>query len=498
MTTTPHGLARRSVGAGSLWLFGVSASAPMTVLAGGVVTTFAVTGVVAVPLSFLLLAGALLLFSVGFAGMATRAPHAATFAAVLARGLGRGTGVAGAMVALLAYNAIQISLYGLLGGTAAALLGGPWWSWALAAWALVAALGVRHIHLSARVIGAVLAVELALILALDIVSFTHPAEPGGPGGVLTPLSPDQLLVDGVGGVFALGVAAFVGFESITAFGEETRNPRSVATALATTLAFLGLLYTASSWALAVAVGPGRVARVTRSSPDIPFTILATHLGPTVAAAGLVLLAFSIIGAMISFHSVVARYVFALGREGILPRGYGTRIDRRAGVPLGGSTTQSGLALATIIGFALAGTEPIGVMFTWLSTLAAIGITALMIATSIAVIVLHRPTNHHRHRADGRPTNQAARPGPWTRVVAPATAALALSAVLVITVISLGSTVGEATASWLLPATLTATAAAGACRAAWLHHHKPDTWRRIGRGQPKPLAVLDGALAEHEL
>jgi transposase len=38
---TPYGLARRSLGSPVLWLFGVSASAPMTVLAGGTVATFA-------------------------------------------------------------------------------------------------------------------------------------------------------------------------------------------------------------------------------------------------------------------------------------------------------------------------------------------------------------------------------------------------------------------------------------------------------------------------
>jgi hypothetical protein len=38
------GLRQRRLGVGSLIFFTVSASAPMTVLAGGVVTTYAVTG----------------------------------------------------------------------------------------------------------------------------------------------------------------------------------------------------------------------------------------------------------------------------------------------------------------------------------------------------------------------------------------------------------------------------------------------------------------------
>ena len=47
-------------------------------------------------------------------------------------------------------------------------------------------------------------------------AFTHPAD----GGIsLEPLLPTNLFADGVGGVFALSVAAFVGYESALAYGE---------------------------------------------------------------------------------------------------------------------------------------------------------------------------------------------------------------------------------------------------------------------------------------
>ncbi len=92
----------------------------MTVLAGGVIATYAATGVVGVPLSFILLAGALALLTVGYVAMSRHVAHAATLYALLAHGLGRAVGVAGAAVALDAYNAIQISLYGLVGITLAA------------------------------------------------------------------------------------------------------------------------------------------------------------------------------------------------------------------------------------------------------------------------------------------------------------------------------------------------------------------------------------------
>ena len=130
-------LRRRRLGVIHLVFFTVAASAPLTVLGGGVTTTFAVTGNAGVPLSFLMLALALALFAVGYAAMSRHVANAGAFYSYLAKGLGRVWGVAGAFVALISYNAIQIGLYGLFGAGfadfAASSLGIdlPWFVWAL-------------------------------------------------------------------------------------------------------------------------------------------------------------------------------------------------------------------------------------------------------------------------------------------------------------------------------------------------------------------------------
>src|SRR5689334_14179459 len=121
MSKAPGGLDRGSLGTAGMSFFTVSASAPMTVLAGSVVATFAVTGVLAVPLSFLVLAVALWPFTVGYTAMSRHVSHAGVFYSYLAKGLGRVFGVAGGLVALVSYNAIQICLYGLLGASLTAL-----------------------------------------------------------------------------------------------------------------------------------------------------------------------------------------------------------------------------------------------------------------------------------------------------------------------------------------------------------------------------------------
>ena len=55
--THDPGLSRRTLGVPSITLMIIAASAPLTVVAGGVTTSFAVTGSLGVPLGFVVIAG---------------------------------------------------------------------------------------------------------------------------------------------------------------------------------------------------------------------------------------------------------------------------------------------------------------------------------------------------------------------------------------------------------------------------------------------------------
>jgi len=76
----------------------------MTVLAGGVTTTFAVTGVIGVPLAFPIIAVVLGLFAVGYAAMSRHVVNAGVFYAYISQGLGGAWGTAASFVALVSYT----------------------------------------------------------------------------------------------------------------------------------------------------------------------------------------------------------------------------------------------------------------------------------------------------------------------------------------------------------------------------------------------------------
>jgi hypothetical protein len=74
----------------------------------------------------------------------------------------------------VAYNLLQVGLYGMFGPTLAGYLADKagldlsWWVYALGAWLLVAVLGVLRVDLNGRVLGVLLSAEVVVLLVLAV------------------------------------------------------------------------------------------------------------------------------------------------------------------------------------------------------------------------------------------------------------------------------------------------------------------------------------------
>lgn len=399
-------LAGNRLGVPAVVFFVLSAAAPLTVVAGGVPIGYAVTGGTGIPLAFLAVGAVLAVFSVGYVAMAKYVANAGAFYAYIARGLGRPVGVGAAWVALLAYNAVQVALYGAFGAVTAAQLGPwlgvepPWWSVALAAWALVGILGVLRVEVNGTVLAFLLVAEIAVTAVFTVANLMNPAD----GRVdLATLSPDALFGPGAGALLVIAVLGFVGFESAVVFSEESKHPRrTVPMATYVSVALIGVLYATSAWAMTVATGPDRIVDASRTEgTELLFNLAATHLGTAFSDLGHLLFITSLVAAMISFHNTTARYAFALGRERVLPAAFG-RTSRRSGAPKVGSLAQSVVGLAVIVLYAAAGWDPLVQLFFWAGTGGGFGVLLLVTTTSVAVL--------------GFFSRSPVPLGPWRRVV----------------------------------------------------------------------------------
>jgi amino acid transporter len=172
-------LAKGRLGIWSVVFFVVAAAAPLTVVAGGATTGFAVTGSLGIPISYVAIAAILALFAVGYVAMSRHVVNAGAFYTYISRGLGRVLGVGSAMVAVYAYLAMGVGLYGGLGVVASGYLtrfglNTPWWLCALVGLVLVGILGLLRVDINGKVLAFLLVSEVAIAVIYDVVMLQHP------------------------------------------------------------------------------------------------------------------------------------------------------------------------------------------------------------------------------------------------------------------------------------------------------------------------------------
>ena len=480
-------LARDRLGVPAVLAFVLASVAPLTVAAGVIPTAYATTGLTGIPAAFLTIAVILATFATGYVAMARRIRNAGAFYAFISRGIGRLIGVSAALVALLSYSFLQIGLYGALGpaaeSEAAAHLGvhAAWWAWALAAWAIITVLGLLRVDITGRVLGVLLTAEILVILIETVTGLTHPAD--GHFSFAT-LSPSDLTSAGFGtfGVLAVvAVLGFVGFEQAPVLTEEARNARrTIPVATYVALGLIAVVYAGASWAMAVRNGTGHV--VAAAGAQGPGLLFGLGGSGTLSQAAQVLFLTSLFAAALSFHNVVWRYMYALGRENVLPAALGRTGGNN--IPKTASLVQSFTGLAVIVAYAIGGQPPMADLFFWLGTTGGLGIMILLALTSVAVIAFF-----------GRdPHGESA----WRRLIAPALSAVLLAGIVVLAVqhydTLLGVPAGDP-AAWMLPASYAVAAAIGLGWGLVLKIWRPQVYAAIGLGAHAVTGQLTPASQE---
>jgi amino acid transporter len=181
-------------------------------------------------------------------------------------------------------------------------------------------------------------------------------------------------------------------------------------------------------------------------------------------------------ALLSFHNVVARYAFAMGREGLLPAAFG-RTSGSSGAPGTGSLLQTAVSAVVVLGFAIADDKPSGDptapvlhLFTWGGNIGALGVIVLMAAASFSVVAFF--------------VRRGAAGAQGIRLATSTVAGLALLVIAGYTVkdfdVLVGAGPGSAL-SWALPGIIGLAAVAGVVQGLILRSRAPERHARIGQG-----------------
>jgi len=474
-----HQLRRGSLGVLAVSFFVISAAAPLTAMAGGAPVAMLLGNGAGIPAAYVVVSLLLLIFSVGYTAMARHHTSTGAFYSYVTRGLGQPAGGAAAWIALVGYNTMQIGLYGLFGAAASGFLDSqfgwhvPWWVCVLVAMAAIAVLGYRQVDLSVKVLSVLVLAEFLVVLILDVAIAVKGGKGGGAPLTLEPFTWSAFASGSVAIALLFNTASFVGFEATTIYSEEARDPRrTVPRATYVAVLTIGLFYTVTTWLMVNGQGAdGLVDFLGGLKPDptgFLFVLSDTYLGGTLTTIMTLLFATSVFAALLAFHNAVARYLFALGREGLVP----ARLGRTHQVhlsPHAGSVSQTALALVVFAVFALTKQDPVLALFTWLTQLGTLAVLTLMALASFAVVAFflrHPELDRNRRRT----------------FIAPLVGGLATAALAVYAASQFGLLISKpgSALSWLLPSLIIVAAVVGVVSARVLKTKNPRLYEVMGR------------------
>ncbi|SFK89763.1 amino acid/polyamine/organocation transporter, APC superfamily [Streptosporangium canum] len=431
----PNALAGDAMGTKDLIFTVLAALAPLTLIVAVAPLHFLMGGA-SVPGGYLVAGVVMALFAVGFMTMSRYVRNAGAFYATISRGLGKPVGSGAAMLAIAAYNALQISTYGALGVYATQTFKNyfhrdvPWYVFALVCVVLVAWLGYRGIHTSSRILGVLLVLETAVLVVLAVYVLAKggaghwSAESFAPGKVLDPRN---------GAMFALVAGAFMGFEATAIFSEEARGGiRTVRRATYIAVGFIAVFYAFITWIVVMAYGADKIAAAAEADPvNLVVAVFDAYVPAPITEVMHVLLLTSAFAALLALHNAANRYFFAMGREGLLPRALG-RVHPRTKAPWVAGLAQTALAAVAVAAFAAFGLDPYLGLLLWGSTLGFLGIISLWALCCLAIIRFLR--------------RQAPEAGLFRTTIAPGLSFLALAVVLFLVLTNLPLLTGAGTAT----------------------------------------------------
>ncbi|MFF0635004.1 APC family permease [Nocardia sp. NPDC004151] len=459
------------IGSTHLVFFVLSAAAPLTVMAGFAALGFMVAGQAA-PAGYLIAGIVYAVFAVGFTAMSKHVRNSGAFYAYISRGIGPTVGAGAAMVAYLSYALGQIGFLaatGVFGSTAISMITGvsvPWQVTAVILGLIVALLSYLKVDIGAKVLAVLLVTEVGILFVLAVAVLIRGGREGLSAGSFNPA---HLMTGSIGALFAITFVVYIGFEQTAIYSEEVRDPhRTVPRATYIAIGALAVVYTFISWVILMAAGPSRLAALLAGDPSqLVFNLNTEYVGATMTSVMQMLIITSFFAGALALQNAGARYLFALGRDGVLPAWF-SRAGARTKTPSSAGLAHTLVVTGTLIGFGLTSLDPYSQIVLWTNTPTLVGVMVLEIAVCTAVIRYLRP-------APGGETL-------WQRLIAPGLAAVSLAVVLVLLMQNMPMLTGlgpMGNAIMLSP--LAVGFLLGAGRALWLRTAAPDRYRQLSGG-----------------
>jgi len=338
----PH--LKRVLGTPSLVLFGLVYMVPLTVFTTyGIVTEM--TGG-RVPVAYVITLVAMLFTARSYARMAMAYPYAGSAYVYTQRSFGGAVGFLAGWALMLDYLFLPMINYLVIGiYLEVAMPAVPAWVWILLSIAVVTLLNIIGIVSVARANFVIIAVQAVFILAFlgfGVASFS--------GNQVDPLAPfvGDGSVEGTGVLFA-GAAvlclSFLGFDAVSTLAEEAKEPtRSVPKAIMITTLSAGIVFIGLSYLSQLVFPSNEFADVDSAASDVMIAAGGQFLAIFFTAAYVA----GATGSALTSQASVARILYAMGRDGVLPKRIFGVVSARFKTPVVSILVVSVISLLAVV------------------------------------------------------------------------------------------------------------------------------------------------------
>jgi putrescine importer len=314
--TETEGHLKRVLGVPSLVLFGLVYMVPLTVFTTLGIVTQLTGGRLSV--AYLVTLAAMVFTARSYARMSAAYPVAGSAYAYTQKTFGAPVGFLAGWSLLLDYLFLPMLNYLVIGiYMSAAIPAVPPWVWILLSIVVVTVLNVVGIVSVARANFVLLAVQIVFIVVFIVMALVATSKLGTVN-VMAPFTGDGT-VGGWSPIFA-GAAilclSFLGFDAVSTLSEEAKDPtRSVPRAIMIATITSGVIFVVLSYVSQLVFPSNQFADVDAGSTDIMLAAGGQFLNVFFTAAYVA----GCIGSALTSQASVARILYAMGRDGIMPR-----------------------------------------------------------------------------------------------------------------------------------------------------------------------------------
>ncbi|WP_336660469.1 APC family permease [Leucobacter sp. USHLN153] len=343
-TQRPH--LKRELGLTGLTLFGVTYMTVITVF-----TTYGIVNQVTdghLPASYIVAVITMLFTAASYGAMVKRYPVAGSAYTYTQQSFGGAAGFLTGWVMLLDYLFIPMINFMLIGiylNTQFPAV--PVWVFTLVALLLVLVFNILGINLVNKVNFVIIALSVVLVVVFVALAFKEYLGGDQTVGIIEPFTFGEGGIGAIASGAAILALSFLGFDAVSTLSEEAKKPRrDIPRAIILSTLVGGFFFILVSWAGGLAFNPDWSTLSAEQIDAAGTTVMDTFGVDWITSFFVAVYVVGAFGSGMTGQVSVSRILYAMGRDGMLPRPL-SRLHHRFGTPIVAAIVVSVFALSSL-------------------------------------------------------------------------------------------------------------------------------------------------------